>query len=111
MRKSRRGTPTSQRRRKIRVVKELLRIGVGSSMLYLIAGTDRAMKILRQDVQRLEYDTNKHIEEMYEEELVGHMERLGIEPLSLTDDEEQIARLASKYVLAGYFILTDDEPS
>ena len=93
------------------MVKELLRIGVGSSMLYLIAGTDRGIKLLRKDVERLEYATSKHIEEMYEEVLVGHMEHLGIEPLSLTDDEDQIVRLASKYVLAGYFILTDSDPS
>ncbi|MBY8996560.1 MAG: hypothetical protein KGD60_02425 [Candidatus Thorarchaeota archaeon] len=93
------------------MVKGLLRIGVGPAMLYLIAGTDRAVKLQREDMQRLESDTRKHVEEMDEEELVGEMERLGIELISLTDDEKQIVMLASKYVLAGYFILTNNGPS
>ncbi|MHA2027476.1 MAG: hypothetical protein ACW98U_16375 [Candidatus Thorarchaeota archaeon] len=48
---------------------------------------------------------------MYEAELVEEMERLGIDPLSLNDDEIQIVKLASKYVLAGYFLLTNNESS
>ena len=89
------------------MVKGLLRIGAGTTMLYLVAGTDRSVKLQREDVQRMESDTGKHIEEMNnEEELADAMERLGIEALSLTDDEEQMIFLASKYVLAGFF-LTD----
>lgn len=90
------------------MVKGLIRIGVGPAMLYLIAGTDRAVKIRREDMQRLETETRKHVEEMDEEELVGVLERLGIESVALTDDEKQIVKLASKYVLAGYFLLTDN---
>ena len=76
-------------------------------MLYLVAGSDRSVKLQREDVRRLESDTGKHIEEMNnEEELVEAMERLGIVALSLTDDEKHMVHLASKYVLAGYF-LTD----
>ena len=93
------------------MVKELLRIGVGPAMLYLIAGTDRSVKLLREDVQRIEYDAGKHVEEMYEEELTKAMERLEVKTVQLTDDEKQIVMLASKYVLAGYFLLTDDRPS
>jgi hypothetical protein len=100
-----------RRKRKPRVVKELLRIGVGPAMLYLVAGTDRALKLLREDVQRIEYDAGKHVEEMYEEDLVKAMERLEVKSISLTEDEKQMVMLASKYVLAGYFILTDNEPS
>jgi hypothetical protein len=96
------------RRRKPRMVKELLRIGSGPAMLYLVAGTDRAVKLLREDMQKLEKDTEKHIEEMYEKELESEMKRLGIEHLPLNEDEKQIARLAAKYVLAGYFLLTDN---
>ncbi|MFW9786739.1 MAG: hypothetical protein ACFFE2_05445 [Candidatus Thorarchaeota archaeon] len=103
----RRRYPDSRRRRKLRVVKELLRVGVGSSMLYLVAGSERAVKLRREDMQRLEYDTGKHIEEMYEEELQEGIQRLEIETIPLTEDEKQIVRLASKYVLAGYFILSD----
>ena len=93
------------------MVKELLRIGVGPAMLYLIAGTDRSVKLLREDVQRIEYDAGKHVEEMYEEELTEAMERLEAKSISLSDDEKQMVMLASKYVLAGYFILTENEPS
>ncbi|NHI89526.1 MAG: hypothetical protein EAX87_08385 [Candidatus Thorarchaeota archaeon] len=95
------------RRRRPRVVKELIRIGSGPAMLYLVAGTDKAVKLLREDVQALEKETGKHIEEMYEEELVKGMQRLDVEAIHLTDDEKDIVRLASKYVLAGYFILSE----
>ena len=91
------------------MVKGFLRIGAGTTMLYLIAGTDRAVKLQREDVRKLESDTGKHVEEMNEEEeLAGAMERLGIGALSLTDDEKLMVMLASKYVLAGYF-LTDQQ--
>jgi hypothetical protein len=111
MRGSERRPRSGPRRKRPRMVKGLLRIGVGPAMLYLIAGTDRAVKLKREDVQRLEEDTRKHVEEMDEEEIVKAMERLSIESISLTDDEKQIVMLASKYVLAGYFIITDNGPS
>jgi hypothetical protein len=91
------------------VVKELLRVGSGPAMLYLIAGSDKAVKLKRDDVKLIEDDLAKHVEEMYETELVEVMKRLGIEALDLNNDEMQIVRLASKYVLAGYFLLTDNE--
>ncbi|MFW9808306.1 MAG: hypothetical protein ACFFE6_02905 [Candidatus Thorarchaeota archaeon] len=108
MRGRARSSQRGPRRKRPRVVKELLRIGVGPSMLYLIAGSDRVVKLRREDMQRLEAETGKHIEEMYEEELKAKMESLGVESIPLTDDERQIAFLASKYVLAGYFLLHDD---
>ncbi|MFW9839315.1 MAG: hypothetical protein ACFFES_00320 [Candidatus Thorarchaeota archaeon] len=104
-----RGKSRGSRRKRPIVVKELIRIGAGPAMLYLIAGSDRALKIRRDDVKRLEVDSGKRIEEMYETELTGVMERLGIQALSLNEDEGQIVRLASKYVLAGYFLLTENE--
>ena len=109
MRRPRRESTRGARKKRPRVVKELIRIGVGPGMLYLIAGTDRAVKLQREDVQKLETDTRKHIEELYEKDLVGVMERLGIESISLNEDEKQIVRLASKYVLAGYFLLTNND--
>ncbi len=91
------------------MVKGLLRIGAGTTMLYLVTGSDRSVKLQREDVRRLESETGKHVEEMNnEEELVQAMERLGIKTLSLTEDEKQMVFLASKYVLAGYF-LTDQQ--
>jgi len=97
------------RKKRPRMVKGLLRIGTGAAILYLTAGTNRGIKLLRDDVQRIEDDTRKHVEEMEEEELELAMERLGIKSGTLTDDEQQIVRLASKYVLAGYFILGSEE--
>lgn len=108
MRGARRGPPKGYRRRRPRVVKGLMRIVVGPSMLYLVAGTNRAVKIQREDVQRLETDTRKQVEEMVEEELEKEMERLGISSISLTDDENHLVMLASKYVLIGYFLMTNN---
>ena len=79
-------------------------------MLYLIAGSDRFLKLKRDDVKLLEADVGKYVEEMYETEIVEAMKSLGIDALNLNDDEKQIVRLASKYVLAGYFLLTDNAP-
>lgn len=78
-------------------------------MLYLTAGTNRAVKLLRDDMETLETDTRKHIEEMTEEELDQAMVRLGIKSIALTDDEKLLVKLASKYVLIGYFLLSNDE--
>ncbi len=111
MRDRKRSPIRGQRRKKPRVVKGFIRIGAGPAMLYLIAGTDEAVKLQREDVQRLENDSHKMIEEMDKEEFVEAMERLNINSISLTDDEKQMVELASKYVLAGYFILTDTRPS
>lgn len=66
-------------------------------MLYLIAGTNRAVKLEREDVHRLESDTNKPVDEMDEEELVAAMERLGIRSISLTDDEKQLVLVVCPY--------------
>ncbi|MGY5873841.1 MAG: hypothetical protein RTV72_16455 [Candidatus Thorarchaeota archaeon] len=93
------------------MVKGILRIGVGPTMLYLTVGSNNPIKLQREDVEILESDTSKHVEEMDEEELVTTMDRLGIMSISLTDDEKQIVLLASKYVLMGYFLLTSDEQS
>ncbi|MFW9805815.1 MAG: hypothetical protein ACFFFK_03730 [Candidatus Thorarchaeota archaeon] len=109
MHSDRRRPRNGRRKKRPRVVKELLRIGAGPAMLYLVAGSDRSIKLLREDMQRLEKDVGKHIEEMYVEEFEREMKRLEIETMALNEDEKQIARLASKYVLAGYFILSNNE--
>lgn len=66
-------------------------------MLYLIAGTNRAVKLEREDVDRLETDTNKSVEEMDEKELVEAMERLGIKSISLTNEEKQLVLVVCPY--------------
>ena len=66
-------------------------------MLYLIAGTNRAVKLDREDVDKLENDTKKSVDEMDEEELVEAMERLGIRSISLTDEEKQLVLVVCPY--------------
>ena len=66
-------------------------------MLYLIAGTNRAVKLESDDVHRLESDTKKPVDEMNEEELVEAMERLGIRSISLTDEEKQLVLVVCPY--------------
>jgi len=66
-------------------------------MLYLIAGSNRAVKLEREDVRRLESDSNKSVDEMDEEELVEAMERLGIKSISLTDEEKQLVLVICPY--------------
>jgi hypothetical protein len=85
------------RRRKTRIVRRLLRISAGTAMLYLIAGTNRAVKLDREDVDKLENDTKKSVDEMDEEELVEAMERLGIRSISLTDEEKQLVLVVCPY--------------
>ncbi|MGY5858577.1 MAG: hypothetical protein RTU63_04345 [Candidatus Thorarchaeota archaeon] len=97
------------RRKRLRVVKGVMRIGLGSAILYLTVGTHRPIKILREDVETLEADSRKFIEEMAEEELMEYMMNQGIDSIPLTEDEKQMVSLASKYVLAGYFLLDSSE--
>jgi hypothetical protein len=66
-------------------------------MLYLIGGTNRAVKLERDDVRRLESDSQKSVDEMDEEELVEAMERLGINSISLTDEEKQLVLVICPY--------------
>ncbi|TFG29102.1 hypothetical protein EU528_10180 [Candidatus Thorarchaeota archaeon] len=109
MKESRRRSQSSLRRKRPRVIKGLMRIGVGASILYLTAGTHNAVKLRREDVEKLETDKRKLVEEMEEEELYQALNSLSMEMIPLTEDEKLIATLASKYVLAGFFLLTNDE--
>jgi hypothetical protein len=85
------------RRRKARIARRLFRISAGAAMLYMIAGTNRAVKLEKEDVRKLENDTQKPVEEMDEEELVEAMERLGIKSISLTDEEKQLVLVVCPY--------------
>jgi surfactin synthase thioesterase subunit len=107
MRGSGKRSTRAHHKRRVRVVKGLMRVAIGPTILYLTIGTNNPVKILREDVERIETDTRKQIEEMEEEELQQAMNHLNIESLSLTDDEQLIVQLASKYILAGYFILKE----
>jgi len=84
-----------------------MRVGVGHTILYLAAGTNNAYKFTREDVERIEDYTRKMVEELTEEELKTSINELSMKSISLTEDENLIIQLASKYVLAGYFILKE----
>jgi hypothetical protein len=109
MRGSGRRPERSVLKRKPRMVRGFMRIAAGASILYLTTGTNRPVKLQRDDVRILETDAGKYVEEMQIDELEQAMQKHSIEQVSLTDDEKQIARLASKYVLAGYFVIRNDE--
>jgi hypothetical protein len=90
-----------------RVIKGLMRVAVGPTILYLAAGTNNAYKITREDVEKLESHSRKMVEELSEEEFKIAIDELDMKSMILTEDEEMIVKLASKYVLAGYFILKE----
>jgi hypothetical protein len=70
---------------------------MGSALLYMIAGTDKAVKLGHDDAQNIERDAGKPITEMDEEELVATMQRLGIKSISLTDEEKKTVLLSCPY--------------
>ncbi len=80
-----------------RVARRLLRLSVGSALLYMIAGTDKAVKLRHDDATSIEDDAGKPITEMDETELVETMQRLGIKSISLTDDEKKTVLLSCPY--------------
>jgi len=99
--------PRGTKRIRPRVIQGLMRVAVGPAIVYLAAGTNNAYKLNREDVDILEADARKLIEELTEGEVKETMERTNIKSLPLTEDEKLIVQLASKYVLAGYFILKE----
>ena len=86
-----------RRARKRRVARRLLRLSIGSFLLYRIAGTDQAVKLKHEDATSIESETGKTITEMDEEELVETMQRLGIKSISLTDEEKKTVLLSCPY--------------
>jgi len=62
---------------------------VGGGLVLLAAGgTAAAIKMSQGDAQRIEQDTGVPPEEMTEEELLDAMEKLGIQKLELTDEDQ-----------------------
>ena len=74
--------PRGTKRTRPRVIKGLMRVAVGSTILYLAAGTNNVYKLSRGDVEVLETDTRKQIEEMTEEEKKNLMDNLSSTELS-----------------------------
>ncbi|MDH4212529.1 MAG: hypothetical protein OEV85_01300 [Candidatus Thorarchaeota archaeon] len=80
-----------------RVARRLLRLSVGSALLYMIAGTDKAVKLKHDDAESIESEVGKPITDMDETELVETMQRLGIKSISLTDEEKKTVLLSCPY--------------
>ena len=97
--------PRGTKRVRPRIIKGLMRVCVGSEIVYLAAGTNKAYKYSRDDVETIENIGRKMIEEMSEDELKKIIEENSMSSLPLSEDEVLIVQLASKYVLAGYFIM------
>ena len=64
------------------------RLLVGGLVLLAAGGTAAAIKMSQKDAQRIEQDTSVPPEEMTEEELLDAMEKLGIQKLELTDEDQ-----------------------
>ena len=60
----------------------------GGFVLLAGAGTAAAVKLSKQDAERIEEQTGTPAEELTEEELVAAMEELGIQSIELTDDDK-----------------------
>jgi hypothetical protein len=79
------------------MARRLLRLSIGSFLLYRIAGTDQAVKLRHDDAENIENDAGKSISDMDEEELVETMQRLGIKSISLTDEEKKTVLQSCPY--------------
>jgi len=93
----RRPSLSFRRTQKRRIARRLLRLSIGSFLLYRIAGTDQAVKLRHDDASTIEDDAGKSISEMDEDELVETMQRLGIKSISLTDEEKKTVLLHCPY--------------
>jgi len=49
-----------------------------------------AVKLTQQDAQRIEEHTGESVEELSEEDLIAAMEKLGIQSIELTEDDQAI---------------------
>jgi ribosomal protein L12E/L44/L45/RPP1/RPP2 len=66
------------------------RIMVGGFVLLAAAGTAAAIKLSKQDADRIEEHTGVPVEDMTEEELVAAMEQLGIQSIELDENDQAI---------------------
>ena len=80
------------RRRSRRIRKRTRRLRRGRAAILLIGGTAIAIKLLQNDIDRIEEDTGKSADDLTEEELLAAMKKLGIQKLELDgEDEDAIA--------------------
>jgi hypothetical protein len=63
---------------------------VGGFVLLAAAGTAAAIKLSKQDADRIEAQTGVPVEELTEEELVAAMEQLGIQSIELDENDQAV---------------------
>jgi len=64
------------------------RLALRSAVILLIGGAAAALKLKRQDVDRIEKESGKPAEDLSEAELLAAMKKLGIHKLELTAADE-----------------------
>jgi hypothetical protein len=83
-RSARRTTRRVMRRRRRR------RILVGGFVLLAVGGTAAAIKLSKNDADRIEQHTGASVEELTEEELVAAMQDLGIQSIELDENDQAV---------------------
>jgi hypothetical protein len=76
------------RRVRRRIWRRTRRLIFGTYALLLIGGTYSVVKLRNQEIDRIEQETNKNVEDLTEEELKAAMKRLGIQKLELTPEDD-----------------------
>lgn len=76
------------RRVRRRMWRRTRRLLFGSYALLLIGGSYSIVKVRPQEVDMIEKETNKDIEDLSEDEIKAAMQRLGIQKLELTTEDE-----------------------
>ncbi len=86
----RRGGRRAARRTTRRVVRRRRRrrVMVGGMVLLAVGGTAAAIKMSKQDADRVEQHTGASVEELTDEELTTAMSELGIQSAELTPEEK-----------------------
>jgi len=65
-------------------------------VILFLAEAAAAIKLREADLRRLEAETGRSAADMTDGELLAAMERLGIKPLNLEDDDREVVRSVPK---------------
>ena len=90
----RRRRPLARRTRRVvrrtrrRVWRRTRRIVRGSFVILALAGATAGVKVHKDDIERIENETGKSIEDLSEKDIKKAMKKLKIKSIELTDDDE-----------------------
>ncbi len=76
------------RRTRRRIWRRTRRLIVGTSVLLLIGGSERVVKIKSSDIEKIEAETGKSVDDLTEEELASVMRKRGIQSIQLSPQDE-----------------------